>query len=973
MICEERRPFHPTTTQNQSMINKPIPPKPSGAPPASPLARFWLRLTAPSSAIQNNEHRRQAQFLAALLVFLLPFFFLPETIRTLLNGEAPVYLGSASISLSIAYYLSRTRHFKWGVVLTLATFLLIPFTVTLSPAYNPDQLINTIIWTAPTLIMGGLLLAFQSALALIIANAAVMLALPLLVSGITYSHLTFPLSFTFVLSTLILVAVKAHENDIRFIRDQKQALSHNNAYLQNILESITTPFYIINIDDYSIELANSAARELGIDAYGPAATCYKLTHRRDTPCDGAEHPCPLATIRNTRQPTTVEHIHFNKDGQPRTVEVHGYPILDENGNVKQMIEYSIDITRRREAEENVRKLSRAVEQSANAIVVTNLNGIIEYVNPGFSRITGYTPQEAIGQHTRMLKSGYHSQEFYAKLWGSLSRGEVWQGEMVNRKKNGEHYWEFATMSPVKDEQGHITHYLAIKEDITRQMEAEQTIRKLSRAVEQSGSSIVITDLEGTIEYVNPAFTRVTGYTPEEAIGQNPRVLKSDKQPPELYTELWQTITRGDVWQGELINKKKNGEHYWELATISPVKNEDGVTTHYLAIKDDITLRKQVEAALEQREEDLRTLMEQTPVGIMTLDKNGVITSANPQCLQLLGSPSIFSTVGLNILDLPDIASTQLDEGFKHVLETKQPVDGASWYTSLWGKTLFLHSRLAPHFDSQGNLIGVIQILEDLTHRKQAEEALAEAHKQAQEASQLKTQLLANVSHDMRTPLGSILGYTEMLQAGIYGDLSQEQMKATTNIIDSGSQMLLFINDLINQAQLDSGKVVLNMQPFAPASLLDTIYATVGALAQAKSLQLISEVAPDLPAMLVGDSYWLRQILTNLVSNAVKFTEAGYVKTRLYRVNEAHWAMEVSDTGQGIAENDQLYIFDAFRQVDGAATKKQGIGSGLGLSIVNQLTAMMDGRIALTSEEGKGSAFTILLPIVLKSEAEKVIV
>ena len=626
----------------------------------------------------------------------------------------------------------------------------------------------------------------------------------------------------------------------KFTRDDK--VSPSNQYLQTILESITSPFYVINVQDYTIELANKAARELGISASSVAPTCYALTHHRDAPCDGEEHSCPLVVVRKTRKPIMMEHIHFDQEGKPHNVEVHGYPILDDDGDVVQMIGYSLDITKRRKAEENVRKLSRAVEQSGSTVIITDLSGVIEYVNPAFTKTTGYTEEEVIGQSTRILKSGKHSQLFYAALWDTLKRGEVWQGEMVNRKKNGDLYREFATMSPVKDENGRVTHYLSIKEDITQQKQSEESIRKLSRAVEQSGSSIVITTLDGTIEYVNPAFTTTTGYSASEAMGENPRILKSGEQSAELYEELWQTIAGGDVWQGELSNRKKNGELYWEHATISPVKDEDGNVTHYLAIKDDITQRKKLEA---------------------------------------------------------DLARAR-------------------------------------------------------------DEALA--------ASRLKTQLLANVSHDMRTPLGSILGYTEMLQEGIYGELTEGQKAATANIITSTGQLLRFINDLLNQAQIETGRIVLKQYPFEPARLLDALDSSVGAFVQAKGLQLLSEVSPDLPDRLIGDSYWLRQIISNLVSNAVKFTEEGVVKVSLSRQDEDYWAIEVSDTGTGIARKDQRAVFDAFQQVEGTTVKAKGIGSGLGLSIVKELTMLMGGTIELTSEEGRGSTFTVLLPVITEQEA-----
>ncbi len=263
--------------------------------------------------------------------------------------------------------------------------------------------------------------------------------------------------------------------------------------------------------------------------------------------------------------------------------------------------------------------------------------------------------------------------------------------------------------------------------------------------------------------------------------------------------------------------------------------------------------------------------------------------------------------------------------------------------------------------ANGSII-VYGVVSDITGRKQAEEALAQAHDRTLEASRLKTQLLANVGHDLRTPLNAILGYSEMLQEGVYGVLSTQQRGATAEIIDSTGQLLNFVNNLLDQAQIESGQVVLKTAPFAPTDLLDMVLSTTGLLARIKELELTYEIAPDMPPILHGDLYWLCQILVNLVSNAVKFTTQGTVNIRLYLSEATHWAMQVSDTGPGIPTEAQAYIFDAFRRIDDASTRSHA-GAGLGLSIVKQLTTLMGGHITLTSQVGAGSTFTICLPLV----------
>jgi len=255
------------------------------------------------------------------------------------------------------------------------------------------------------------------------------------------------------------------------------------------------------------------------------------------------------------------------------------------------------------------------------------------------------------------------------------------------------------------------------------------------------------------------------------------------------------------------------------------------------------------------------------------------------------------------------------------------------------------------------------VVGDITERKQAEEAVARARDQALEASRFKTQLLANVSHDLRTPIGGILGYTEMLQAGVYGALTDDQQDAISEIVDSTRQLLDFINNLLNQARIEAGRIDIRYTTFVPKELINNAQSMLGVLAQTKGLKLTSKIAPDVPSFLEGDPHWLNQILANLVSNAIKFTEQGTVHIHIYRPDQTHWALAVSDTGPGIPAEAQTYIFEPFRQVDSTMTRQHTTGSGLGLSIVKQLVILMGGHITVTSEPGQGSTFTVLLPLI----------
>jgi signal transduction histidine kinase len=245
--------------------------------------------------------------------------------------------------------------------------------------------------------------------------------------------------------------------------------------------------------------------------------------------------------------------------------------------------------------------------------------------------------------------------------------------------------------------------------------------------------------------------------------------------------------------------------------------------------------------------------------------------------------------------------------------------------------------------------------------KQTQQELAASHAQALQVSRLKSQLLANVSHDLRTPLNAILGYAEMLREGIYGSLQEKQCIIIQKIIQSTGSLTELVNQLLDQTQLDAGIVKLRNSSFAPSELIERVRASMEALTEAKGLELTSEIAADMPPSLVGDPDRLHQILSNLVGNAIKFTERGSVRLLIYCPDEAHWAMQVSDTGPGIPSEAQAYVFEPFWQADGSMTRKYS-GTGLGLSIVKQLVTLMGGLVTVESEVGQGSAFTVLLPL-----------
>jgi len=348
------------------------------------------------------------------------------------------------------------------------------------------------------------------------------------------------------------------------------------------------------------------------------------------------------------------------------------------------------------------------------------------------------------------------------------------------------------------------------------------------------------------------------------------------------------------------------------------------------------------------------LFEKINSGVLVLDEQKRIVEINPAAQRFLGiDASVTGKPVETALAAHPNLHTQLENG---------PESQAEIQVDCLGGPLWLEVRLTSLNDQQDHTNGMLVILQDITARKQVEAHNLLAHQQAVDANRDKTQLLANVSHDLRAPLGAIIGFAEMLRGGIYGPITFGQDEAVVEIIGSANQLVAFIDNLIGEAQIETGKIIIKPKLFKPAMLVESVQPTASLMARRRDIKLVYEVDERLPKELVGDEYWLRQILLNLLNNAIKFTERGQVKLRLSQPDSENWTILVEDTGIGIKEEDQAVIFEAFRQLDNPIARKNA-GSGLGLAIVKQLTDLMGGKISLQSQVGKGSTFTITLPVM----------
>ena len=384
----------------------------------------------------------------------------------------------------------------------------------------------------------------------------------------------------------------------------------------------------------------------------------------------------------------------------------------------------------------------------------------------------------------------------------------------------------------------------LEHELAERKRAEVEMQNLRTAVEQSANTVVITSPGGVIEYVNPAFEKVSGYTAAEALGQNPRVLKSGEQDAAYYRTLWETISSGQIWRGEFHNRRKDGSLFWESATISPVLDDRGKIVRFIAVKEEITARKILEANLQ--------------------------------------------------------------------------------------------------------------------------EALA----RAEAAASAKSDFLSVMSHELRTPLNGVLGFAEIL-----GDteLSGVQKGYLNTIRDSGNHLLAVVDDVLDFSSIEKGHLKIYAAPFVVEGLVRSADLAIRRSAADKRIGFRCEVSPGVPDRIVGDERRIRQILFNLLENAVKFTSGGSIVLRVAPASIGERPIlnfSVQDTGIGISQETIGRLFNPFMQGDSTIRRQYG-GTGLGLAISKRLAEAMDGSIFVVSTPGKGSLFTFWFPLEsFPGQAEK---
>ncbi len=662
-----------------------------------------------------------------------------------------------------------------------------------------------------------------------------------------------------------------------------------------------------------------------------------------------------STLVDGKEVYQFQNRYICKDGTVKWLSWNSYPYKEEGvmfGVVRDVTQQKNDEQALKESEQ---LFSKTFFNSPVALFISRLsdNLIIE-VNDSFCRLTGFTRKQLLSTTPSDLK--ITDKELHQKLYHELLQKErVLNIEFPIFTRKGEQQIVLmsAEMIHLKDE----AHVLISMLDITDRKQYESELARLTRAVEQSPVSIVITDLEGKIEYVNPRACQVTGYQSYELIGQNPRLLSSGDKSKFEYEDMYKALARGETWQGEFHNKKKDGSLYWESASISPVFNDKGEMINYVAVKEDITARKAMQQELLQSEERYRDMFESNPLPMWIYELDSLaFVEVNEAAVQKYG----YSRDEFVQMTLKDIRPT---EEVPKLLENVKTFGDRFQQSNQWihltkdGKLLDVEINSHSVLDKDGRNLRLV-LANDITDKVESAKAMEKAIEMAEASNKLKTTFLNNISHEVRTPLNGILGVMSLLADP---DMDEEEREGLNEIVTISSERLMqTITDYMDISLLTSGNMEKSIKHMPVLPAFEGVCRKYAPAIQAKGLELIMDVPQNAESHFVDtDEEMVMKVLSHLLSNALKFTTVGSIKAG-YTLRENDIMFYVQDTGKGIRDEYKGKLFDVFSQEEEGNVRKFE-GSGLGLSIIKGIADLLGAEVMVKSAFGNGSAFYLSLP------------
>jgi PAS domain S-box-containing protein len=745
---------------------------------------------------------------------------------------------------------------------------------------------------------------------------------------------------------------------------------------------------IIEANDYYLRLIGSTREEL---------ESGRVDWRAITPSEwlSADEKA-IEELRDRGICTPYEKEYQRRDGTRVSVFLADAMLP---GSEEQIAAIAIDITDRKRAEDELRKLSQAVEQSPTSVVITDVYGNIEYVNPKFCEITGYSSAEAIGQNPRILSSGKISKATYSQMWSTIRAGDIWIGEFLNRKKTGEHFWEKANISGIRDATGTITHYIALKEDITEQKRIEEERTRFIAVIDAAPESRAILKADGTIMYINHAFEKLSGIPSSRIVGFHFEAIMRNIFTNSVYKVPWDIVQTGESWTESITYRGIDGAFYLMDQSISPIRSQSGEIINYVVFGRDVTEERELEVRARWADERLRLSIDGMVDGLTLWDvhtapdgsiQEFVCSEANPAALMMLGKERQ-DAIGCSVRELLKGAEdSDPHKLFLRVHERGQSLTLDHLHFLKDDRRLILTIHVWPIGT------GVACHLRDVTQQLELEAQLRQAQKLEAVGS-----LAAGIAHEINTPIQFVGDNIRFLADSFSGLMNvlehHRECREKMAPMLGEREELQQLRDLDKQVDVDYLKteiplaveqslegvsrvssIVRAMKDFSHIDEREMVLADINQMLDTtltvarNELKYVADVAKDFASDLPTVECFrndLNQVFLNLFINAAHaigdvVSAEGQGRgtiTVATRRDGDEVVISISDTGGGIPEGIRDRIFDHF-----FTTKEVGKGTGQGLSIARSIVVEKHkGMITFDSEIGKGTTFYIRLPIIRK--------
>lgn len=672
----------------------------------------------------------------------------------------------------------------------------------------------------------------------------------------------------------------------------------------------------------------------------------------------------------TSKRSIVEEVEFPVNGEIHYFKTSLIPIQNKNGDVVSILLNATDITTLRDSQRMTRRLSQVINQSPLSIILTDLEGNIEYTNDAVAQNIGYSKSELSGKNPRIWKSDKHSDQFYKEFWNTILAGDIWRGEFQNIRKDGELIIESSTAFPIYNDNGEITSLAAIQENITERKAVESELKLFHEIFNYSINGQLILD-QNRIIHVNSNFINLFGWNDtelkskafesvicEHSIGTYKLILNRLEKSLNAFGEL-EVRSKNQAKIPVLLHaitifesdqKKYTAISLTDLTERKKIENE--IIELNLSLEEKIRLRtKELEVVNDQ----LSTFFDASIDLLSISTQEGRFVKVSKSFVSILGyrEDEYYSRNYIDFVHPEDRDETM--EAMSFLNEQKPIFKFVNRYKTKSGEYRFIEWFASPVGEF------VYAVARDVTETLEQNRKLVEAREQAEFANNQKSIFLSRMSHELRTPMNSILGFAQILEMS---GLNDKQESAVLHILKSGKHLLGLINEVLEISRIESGSVSISIEPVNITAVTREVVDLIKPLTEENSINIYLDDSFNSEYFVQSDQQRTKQILTNIISNAIKYNKPNgrveiHQKISLSEDGREFICTVIKDTGVGIDESELPHLFNPFNRAHAENSSIEG--TGLGLSVVKQLIEILGGQVGVTSKKGEGTTFWIDLP------------